>query len=140
MTTSPHNENSKFDNRGKKPLHHRDDEGFIRELIWEIIRRKHYVRRESKHHIKVREVNYWPSTGTITIDGEGRHPEKGEQALLALLQNRYPKHRDTSKEAQATSLEFSSPPAAPIFNINLDDLDLPIDYDPVPSDSWDDEP
>lgn len=135
MTASPHND-SKSDSSGKKPLYHRDDEDFIRELIWKLIRQKRYVRRESKHHIKVREVNYWPSTGTITIDGEGRHPEKGEQALFALLDKRYPKLRNKSEDAQPISPEPSS--SAPIFNLNLDDLDVSNDYDPVPSDSWDD--
>lgn len=134
MTTS-----SEFDNSGKKTLYYRDDDDFIRELIWELIRRKRYVRRESKHHIKVREVNFWPSTGTITIDGEGRHPEKGEQAFLALLEKRYPKPpREGGDDRQAISLETSS--LAPIFDLNLDDLDGSSDYDFVPSDSWDDAP
>jgi hypothetical protein len=137
MARTPNNRDTKFDSSGNKPLYYGDDEGFIRELIWELIRRKHYVRRESKHHIKVRQVNYWPSTGTITIDGEGPHPEKGEQALLALLDKRYPKPRRKGEDRQAISPEPS--PSAPIFNLNLDDLDISSGYDPVPSDSWDDD-
>jgi hypothetical protein len=74
------------------------------------------------------QVNYWPSTGTITIDGEGRHPEKGEQALLALLEKRYPKPRSKGDERQAISLEPS--PFAPIINLSLDDLDGSSGYDP----------
>ena len=136
MTRTPNNRDVKFDSNGNKPLYYRDDEDFIRELIWELIRRKRYVRRESKHHIKVRQVNYWPSTGTITIDGEGRHPEKGEQALLTLLDKRYPKRLSKGDDIRAISLEPSH--SAPIFNLNLDDLDRSGDYDPVPSVSWDD--
>lgn len=138
MTRTPHNENPKFDNSGKKPLYYPDDEDFVRELIYELIKRKRYVRRESKHHIKVREVNFWPSTGTIVIDGEGRHAEKGPQTFLSLLETRYPK-RGAGGNAQLGSLESSSSPPAPIFWINLDDLDTAGDYDPVPSDSWDDD-
>ncbi len=139
MTTSPHNQNSKFDNGAKKPLYYRDDEDFIRELIWELIRRKRYVRRESKYHIKVREVNFWPSTGTISIDGEGRHPEKGPQALLALLDKRYPKRRARDEDAEASTSESSSSPTAPVFWIGIDNSDLPEEYDAIPSDSWNDD-
>lgn len=138
MTKTPNNRDTKFASSGNKSLYYRDDEDYVRELIWELIRRKRYVRRESKHHIKVRQVNYWPSTGTITIDGEGRYPEKGEQALLALLDKRYPKPRSKSDAAQEVSLEPS--PLAPMFNIDLDDSDRSGCYDPVPSDSWDDAP
>ncbi|WP_407167920.1 hypothetical protein [Bradyrhizobium sp. ORS 111] len=142
MTTSPHNESSRFDNSGKKPLYYRDDQDFVRELIWELIKRKRYVRRESKYHIKVRDVNFWPSTGTISIDGEGRHPAKGAQALLALLDERYPKRRGRNEDAEANTSDTSgssSSSAAPVFWIGLDNSDLPEDYDAIPSDSWDDD-
>lgn len=126
-------------NSGNKPLYYPDDDDFVRELIYDLIRRKRYVRRESRHHIKVREVNFWPSTGTIVIDGEGRYAEKGPEAFLELLEKRYPKRRGKGDDTQADTLESSSPPQAPIFWINLDDLDTTGDYDPVPSDSWDDD-
>ncbi|MHC2584199.1 hypothetical protein [Bradyrhizobium diazoefficiens] len=123
MTTPSHNKSPRFDNSGKKPLYYRDDEDFIRELIWELIRRKRYVRRESKHHIKVRKVNFWPSTGTITIDGQGRHHETGTEAFLNLLDSHYPK-RLAPKINPFENLTLSEKlQTAPIFDVSLDDED-----------------
>jgi hypothetical protein len=139
MTRSPSDKNPKFENSGKKPLYYHDDDDFVRELIYELVRRKRYVRRESKHHIKVRDVNFWPSTGTITIDGESRHPENGSEAFLELLDKRYPKRRGKGGDTQADTVECSSPTPAPIFWMDLDDLNTAGDYDSIPPDSWDDD-
>lgn len=38
------------------------------------------------HQLKVGPLNFWPGTGTITVDGEsGRRPEKGLPGLAAIL-------------------------------------------------------
>lgn len=38
------------------------------------------------HQLKIGPLNFWPGTGTITIDGEsGRRPEKGLDGLATLL-------------------------------------------------------
>lgn len=38
------------------------------------------------HQLKIGPLNFWPGTGTITIDGEsGRRPEKGLHGLMSLL-------------------------------------------------------
>ncbi|QQO18606.1 hypothetical protein JJB98_01080 [Bradyrhizobium diazoefficiens] len=123
MTKPSNTKDSKLDSSGKKPLYYRDDEDFIRELIWELIRRKRYVRRESKYHIKVRKVNFWPSTGTITVDGQGRHHETGTEAFLKLLDARYPKGpgpRINPFENLTLSEKLRT---APIFDVSLDDVD-----------------
>ena len=63
MAKSSNNKNSTYNEVGEKPLYFKDDPAFIRELIRELIRRKRYVNRESKYHLKHRKVNYFPSTG-----------------------------------------------------------------------------
>lgn len=88
-------------------------------LISNLIDRKYYVRRPSKHHIKHRALNYYPSTGTITIDGRGRRTEKGADALFALVESEYPKHHRLGSSRRARPAK--SPPPAPVFEINLDD-------------------
>ncbi len=40
----------------------------------------------TEHHIKICPVNFWPITGTITVDGEGqRRNERGLDGLEATL-------------------------------------------------------
>lgn len=73
------------------PLLYPDDTPTLRKLIKELIGLKYFVSRPSKHHIKHGAINFYPSTGTITIDAVGRHPENGRQAFLALLTTMYPK-------------------------------------------------
>lgn len=47
------------------------------------------ARQMDMHHVKIGEVNFYPSTGTITIDGIGRYKEgKGLDALIPLLLER----------------------------------------------------
>ncbi|MGE0044163.1 MAG: hypothetical protein AB7T08_00235 [Hyphomonadaceae bacterium] len=42
--------------------------------------------RPSKHHLKIGVVNYWPATGSIHVDGEGRkRRERGLRALEDLI-------------------------------------------------------
>jgi hypothetical protein len=100
-------------------------------LIQKLIKDKYYVQRPSKHQIKHREVNYYPSSGVITIDGGGRHPEKGSQALLALLEKLYPKRRGKDDDTQATAPEPlpSSPSSSLVLEMDLDDEDEPGGYD-----------
>ena len=90
-------------------------------LISKLIDRKYYVRRPSKNHIKHRAINYYPSTGTITIDGRGRRTEKGADAFLALVENEYPKRARQNYRKRASPAK-SSPPS-PVLEINLDDDD-----------------
>ena len=115
--------NSKLDNSGKKPLFYKDDEDFVRELIWELIGRKRYVRRESKHHIKVRKVNYYPTTEIITVDGQGRHYETGVEAFMRLLDARYPKQPAPMINPFADLSLSEKLRLAPIFEVSLDDED-----------------
>ena len=140
MATAPNSYGSNRNAPRSKTLFYPDDSPEVCLLIMKLIEDKYYVTRASKHQIKHGKVNYYPSSGVITIEGEGRHTEKGPHALLALLEQRYPKRRGKVGDPQANPVEPTSPPSAPIFKIDLDDLDIPDDYDPVPSDRWDDEP
>lgn len=96
-----------------------DDTPRFYELIRELIDLKYFVWRPSKHHIKHGEANFWPSTGTITIDNVGRHPEKGKQAFIALLQRMYPRHRRPCPEAPMVHEDPQSP--VTVLELNLDD-------------------
>lgn len=102
----------------KNILFYPDDPPGFYEDIMELIEAKYYVTRASKHQVKYRAVNYYPSTGTITIDGKGRHPEKGLKAVLELLKRMYPKRGPRSP----APTEPPFPPPSPlVLSIDLDD-------------------
>lgn len=43
-------------------------------------------RQLTAHHLKIGVINFYPSTGTITVDGETtKRPDKGLVALKAIL-------------------------------------------------------
>jgi hypothetical protein len=86
------------------------DDAKTRELIQALIAGKYYVNRISQVHIKFETLNYFPTTGTITIDGEGRCPKKGADAFLELLRERYPRRPDleASKPAETSASIFPS--------------------------------
>ena len=58
-----------------------------------------YYRHLPPSQLKIGPINYWPSTGTITVDNEtGKRPYLGLQGLelvLQELQGRYPVRRST---------------------------------------------
>jgi len=49
------------------------------------------VSRKSRHHVKILDVNYFITTGTITIDPDIRYKHKGFDALLTLLEEKHPR-------------------------------------------------
>lgn len=105
--------------RPSGPLFYPDDTPRTYELIRELIDMKLFVRRPSKYHIKHGDVNFWPSTGTITIDNVGRHPEKGKEAFIALLQRMYPKGRRARPETTIHHDDLRPP--VTVLEFNLDD-------------------
>jgi hypothetical protein len=54
------------------------------------LKKRYPVVRKSEHHFKIRAVNYYPSTGRITIDPCQVHSERGYDALYSLLEQLYP--------------------------------------------------
>ena len=67
-------------------------------------------------------MNYFPSTEVITIDGQGRHPETGPDAFLALLDQLYPRRRPAKPDP--LSLRDEEPaPSSLILDISLDNED-----------------
>ena len=58
----------------------------VRVQIHAIVDKGHYVERPSEYQLKIGAVNYYPHTGTITIDRSRRYPLKGFDALLELLE------------------------------------------------------
>lgn len=119
MNTTPKDDGYAIYKTKEPILFYPDDLPELYLLISKLIDRKYYVRRPSKHHIKHRALNFYPSTGTITIDGRGRHMEEGPDAFLALVEKEYPKHHRI-RGSRRTHPE-KSPAPAPVFEINLDD-------------------
>jgi hypothetical protein len=74
----------------ESPLFYNDDTPETVELIHGLIRRKYFTQRPSKSHIKVGPVNFWPTTGTISVDGRGRAVEKGADFLMQILAKHFP--------------------------------------------------
>jgi hypothetical protein len=69
-----------------KPILLANDRPTLRREIRELTKRGYKVARPSPHHVKIGPVNYFPSTGTITSDPCYRHPEKGFDSLVRILE------------------------------------------------------
>jgi hypothetical protein len=89
---------------GKPALFYDTDTPAMIESIERLRELKYFIRRDDRIALKLGRVNFWPSTGTITIDGEGRHVGgRGLDDLLALLAERFPPHTSyTPKRASAS--------------------------------------
>jgi hypothetical protein len=68
-----------------------NDTAELKEQMREFIRLGYYVLRKTEYHIKIYEINYFPTKGTITIDPHERYKHKGFEALLELLEERHPR-------------------------------------------------
>lgn len=73
-------------NRKYERLYLSIDTDDVRDQIRAIIDQGYYVERPSEYQLKIGAVNYYPHTGTITIDRSRRYPLKGLDALLELLE------------------------------------------------------
>ena len=62
-----------------------------RQQIADLENRRYSVSRKTRYHVKILEVNYFITTGTITIDPDIRYKHKGFNALLTLLEEKYPR-------------------------------------------------
>ena len=98
-----------------------DDEAIVA-LIEHLIRLKYFISRPSRWHLKIGPVNYWTSTGTITVDGVGRAEQSGIEGLLKLLSLSYPPSVTHSFKRQSRPTQLIPPP---LFEINLDDESAP---------------
>jgi hypothetical protein len=61
-----------------------------RQQIIQLVDGRYPVSRKSRYHVKILDVNYFITTGTITIDPDIRYKHKGFEALLTLLEEKYP--------------------------------------------------
>lgn len=103
-------------------LFYPDDTPEVSGIIHETIKRKFFVSRPSRSQLKHGAINFYPSTGKITIDGEASQPEKGAEAFWSLLEERYGKSASQTQKAPSTSAPTLPPAsAAP----STDDSDLP---------------
>jgi hypothetical protein len=71
------------------------DTSEIREQIIELVELRFPVSRKSRYHVKILDVNFFPTKGTITIDPDIRYKEKGFDALVKLLEEKYPRRTFT---------------------------------------------
>jgi hypothetical protein len=78
--------------KSKPPQHFGEYDTFDqRQQITELVNRRYPVSRKSRYHVKILDVNYFITTGTITIDPDIRYKHKGFDALLTLLEEKYPR-------------------------------------------------
>jgi hypothetical protein len=61
------------------------DSDETRKQIAELLARGFRVSRLTDYQLKIGDFNYYPTKGTITIDPSRRHPKKGFNALIELL-------------------------------------------------------
>ena len=61
------------------------DSDEIRKEIAELLARGFRISRPNYFQLKIADFNYYPTKGTITIDPSQRHPKKGFDALIELL-------------------------------------------------------
>lgn len=115
--------------KSNKPLFYADDSVELQYIILTTIRReKYFVARPSKHQIKSGAINFFPTTGVITIDGEGRHALTGAEAFWELLKAKYPKHHPASREPQGVPPTLPSDLVKLSKNTDPDDSDLELPW------------
>ena len=98
------------------------DSAEMREAIKRLVDLKIYVLRPTAFQLKTkRGVSFYPSTGTIVVDGLGRLPEHGLDALIRYIA---PSERRVTSARSRLDLDVSdprdesSPPFEPL-TINL---------------------
>ena len=111
----------------KKKLFYNSDTPELTEHISRIVQMKHFVTRYGCNHLKIKAVNFWPSTGKITIDGGPKIDRNGGDALIELLAEMYPPriaHKiDIDKQALACSQADEAGPVAIEFGCFLHEED-----------------
>jgi hypothetical protein len=87
----------------KKPsIFFKDDTPETVELIKRLISLKYFVKRPEKKQLKIGPVNYWPTTGTITVDGGRRIVQKGTETLMRVLAKEFPPHTSHTRKRYVT--------------------------------------
>ncbi len=107
-------------------MFYRNDEDGTGELINKMIESGRFVDRPTQFHVKYRALNYYPTRGVISIDGEGGYPERGPEAFFALVEQRYPKRPRPSRSTPPAP-ESPPPTSPPICDIGLDDEEEHLD-------------
>ncbi len=69
----------------RHPLFYDNDSIELRANILRLVKLRYFVKRCSPHHLRIERVNFWPTTGTIHVDGEAPRHDRGWDALIALL-------------------------------------------------------
>lgn len=99
-----------------KRLFYNSDDPETSAFIKHAISKKYFVERHTRYHIKIGPMNFWPTTGTISIEGGPHAAGKGFDAAYALLKNISPKvtHSYVTKQSPLVI-------SHPILSLSLDD-------------------
>jgi hypothetical protein len=111
-------------------LFYDNDDPETSELIRYLISQKYFTKRPSQFHIKIGPVNFYPTTGVVTIDGQGRAASKGQDFLLKLLAEDYPPR--LTHAYKGTLPQVPSPRSlveAPPTNLSIDGVKEESDND-----------
>jgi hypothetical protein len=103
-------------NSRPRKLFYDNDDPEISKLIHHLLSLKYFINRTTQFHIKIGPVNFFPTTGTITIDGEGPSTDKGQESLLSLLAQKYPPRKTNAYVRRPASTPSPTLPqqAAPL--------------------------
>lgn len=80
-----------IDEAALKLLYWETDTALVRSQIRRLVKRRFPVARKTPYHIKIYDVNFYLPRERITIDPSTRHPHRGFDALLELLEKMYPR-------------------------------------------------
>jgi len=117
-------------NSRQRPLFYDNDDPEISELVHHLLGLKYFVNRTTQFHIKIGPVNFFPTTGTITIDGEGPSTDKGPESLLSLLAQKYPPRKTNAYQRRTSPTPSPTlPQQAPAPDQTDEAVDDPIHVD-----------
>lgn len=125
-------------NTGKPALFYDTDTPAMLESIEKLRELKYFICRPDRISLKLGPVNFWPSTGKITIDGEGRYDGgRGLDELVALLSKRFPPHTSYTPKRTPTSQKIRLVSPAPPIDLTPPGIVVDLtEEDPDETPSW----
>jgi hypothetical protein len=98
-------------NHSQRRLFQPDDTQAMTEAVKWCRAQKIYVERRGGQ-LKVLKLNFWPSTGTLTLDGGYTFPQKGFEAFKQHALNLWSNRKREGQFATEPSKHRETPPAA----------------------------
>ncbi|MCJ2072963.1 hypothetical protein MKK75_29920 [Methylobacterium sp. J-030] len=95
----------------------------VEALLW-LLRSGIRFERVSTHHVKIARVNFFPTTGNITIDGGGPAlPQSGLTALQALLSTTVTGEAPNGRVNEINELSSPETASEPLSNVKFQAFD-----------------